>query len=122
MRGNCHEPMTVAEVLVSEADLFRPEQQGYSGCCQRRSNKLAGIVVQALRRLRKTSIANRCCSYYQSAVADRFRNALELLGIFENIGCVDSGAGFPEGEAVRVNDPQAMRAEVSHGASSSADI
>ena len=67
--------------------------------------------------------ARRCrCAHHQRAIRYRFRDAAELLRIGQQRGCADSGACFPKGGLIGINDAQMQKSEIAHGPRGGADI
>ncbi len=75
---NAHQPMAMAQILVSEANLLRSEQdRDFSGLQVFPDDVPA--YLQPFERVMQVPLSDRSGSHYQGAVGDRFSNVLVLL-------------------------------------------
>ncbi len=81
-RWDAHQPVTVAEVLVREAELLRSEQQGDTVRSELLADE-ARTVFQLFERVLQLTVTYRGSSDYERAVGDGFGHALVLLCVRE---------------------------------------
>jgi hypothetical protein len=113
--------VAVAEVFVGEADFFRTEEKSDASGEEFAADE-ADSGLEAAKRMLQGAAADGGGADHERAIGDGIGDALEFFGVGEKLGCADGGAGFAEGEFVRVDDAELGEAEVAHGASDGADV
>ncbi len=119
--GNAHQPVTVAEILVGEAALFRTEQQGDAARAQLVADK-AGARRQSSQRLFRLPVTARGGADDECAVGHRLRDTVECFGASQQPGCAYRRPRLAERQFVRLHQAQVTESEIAHGSGGRADV
>ncbi len=82
----------------------------------------AGSLFQPFNRMLQVAMPHGSGANHQRTVRDRFCQALVFLGIGQQPGGPNGGAGFAERDLVRIHHAQAKETEVAHSSGGRADI
>jgi hypothetical protein len=120
-RGDAHQPMTVAEVVVRKAALLGAEQKGDPARFELPVDEPRAIF-QPSQRVRQFPVTDRCGSNHQRAVGHGFGNALVLFRARQQRRSSDGGTRLAKGYVVRVHHSKPEKPEIADGASGRADV
>src|ERR1035441_4754150 len=119
--GDADEPVTVAQVLVGEAELFAAEDQRY-GCGGQFAQHEPGAILQAANGVLQLAMSHAGSADHQAAIGDRVGQSGKFLRLLKQRRGADGGAGLTEGHIVGANHGEAREAEVGHGAGGGTDV
>jgi len=120
-RGNANQPMTMAEVLIGQANFFRAEEQGDAAGAQ----PLADQSCAGFERpdgLLEYAPADRGCADNEGAVGNGFRQAGEFARARQNGRGANRGTRLTKCRFERIHKTQIEKSKIAHGASGRADI
>lgn len=113
--------MTMAHVVIREAEFFRSEQESTRTGWKMPANEL-GSNFQALERMLQVTVADGGSSNDQRTVRNRFGHGLVFFGGRQH-GCgADGRTSIAKGHVVWIYHPQMLKSEVAHGSSGRADV
>lgn len=120
-RGDTHEPVTVAEVLIRKATLLRTEKKSDAVPGKTFAEEARGLI-EPTDRVLQLAQSSGGGSHNETAIFDRFSNGLKLFGFGEQRRGADGGTRLAKCELVGVHHAKMEETEVAHGAGGSADV
>src|ERR1700691_1583169 len=120
--GDADEGVTVAQVLIGEADLLRPEEKSGFGAGAEMLAEGGGSGFQTLEGFARSATAAVGGADDERAVGDGLGNGGVLFGGGEDGLGVDGGAGFAECDVVGMDHAEVERSEVGHRAGRCSDV
>ena len=120
-RGDAHQPMAMAQILIRQPKLLRPKKQRHPA----RSNPPANqpsAVFQPPQRMVQLPMSHRRRSHHQSAVCHRFSHALVLFSFRKKRRSPHSRPRFAKRRFIRIHHTQVSKPKVAHRASSGPDV
>ena len=119
--GDANEPMTVAERVVGKAEFFGTEKQGDGAGGETLADEGSG-GFEAADDMVGFARTHGGGAEDQGTIGDGVGNGGEFLGIGEQIGGANGGAGFAKGQLVRIDDAQVLETEIGHNACGGSEI
>jgi hypothetical protein len=120
-RRDAHQPVAVGHVFVRQTEFLRAEEQRYWGHSKSLGDESASVFQTAQGMLQHTGSDGRS-THYQRAIGHGFGDGGIFAGFFEYGMRLHCGAGFQEGNVVRIHQTKFGESEIAHGAGGGSDI
>lgn len=120
--GDADEEITMAQVLIGEADFFRSEEQRGPGTGAKMLAEGGRAGFEALEGFAGCAAAAVGGANDEGAVGNGLGYGCVLLGGGEDRLGVNGGTGFAEGDVVGMNHTEVERSEIGHGAGRCSDV